>query len=154
MGTITVKATYDGVSFKIQDPVDLEPNTEYILTIEKEDSKKSENAIDFLIRNAGTISGPSDFSEEHDHYLYGTPKKGKQREWDQFLLIHHLLLQCLHRKTGIIIKHERYLMIFLIIKEYGLQMLLSMKLETVFQKPIKKLLLSSFEIATILNKYT
>lgn len=80
MGAITVKATYDGVSFKIQDPVDLEPNTEYILTIEKEDSKKSENAIDFLIRNAGTISGPSDFSEEHDHYLYGTPKKGKQRE--------------------------------------------------------------------------
>lgn len=80
MGAITVKATYDGVSFKIQDPVDLEPNTEYILTIEKEDSKKSENAIDFLIRNAGTISGPSDFSEEHDHYLYGTPKKGRQRE--------------------------------------------------------------------------
>jgi len=80
MGAITVKATYDGVSFKIQDPVDLEPNTEYILTIEKEDSKKPENVIDFLIRNAGTISGPSDFSEEHDHYLYGTPKKGKQRE--------------------------------------------------------------------------
>jgi len=24
--------------------------------------------------------GPRDWSEEHDHYLYGTPKRGKDRE--------------------------------------------------------------------------
>jgi hypothetical protein len=80
MGAITVKATYDGSSFKVIGPLELEPNTEYILTVEKDTSRKPEHAIEFLIRNAGTISGPSDFSEEHDHYLYGTPKKGIQKE--------------------------------------------------------------------------
>lgn len=80
MTTITVKATYDGSSFKIHEPLDLEPDTEYILTVEKKETEKPVNAIEFLIRNAGTIHGPSDFSEEHDHYLYGTPKKGKKPE--------------------------------------------------------------------------
>ena len=80
MGTITVRATYDGSSFKTLEPLELEPDTEYILTIEKNPKKRSEHAIEFLIRNAGTISGPSDLSDEHDHYLYGTPKKGEQRE--------------------------------------------------------------------------
>lgn len=28
-----------------------------------------------LERSAGTIEGPSDWSIEHDHYLYGTPKR-------------------------------------------------------------------------------
>jgi hypothetical protein len=76
METITVKATYDGSSFKIHGPVDLEPNTEYILTVEKEDSKKPENALEVLRKNIGSISGPADWSEEHDHYIHGTPKRG------------------------------------------------------------------------------
>lgn len=80
MNTITIKATYDGYSFKIHEPVDLEPNTEYIITVEKKETVRSINAIEFLIQNAGTIHGPSDFSVEHDHYLYGTPKKGKNTE--------------------------------------------------------------------------
>jgi len=80
MDTITVKATYDGSSFKIHEPIDLEPNTEYIITVEKKEIEKSVNAIEFLIRNAGTIHGPSNFSEEHDHYLYGTPKMSKNTE--------------------------------------------------------------------------
>ena len=78
MESITVKATYDGSSFKILEPLDLEPNAEYILTIEKKKQEKPVHAIEFLIKNAGIIHGPSDFSEEHDHYLYGTPKKGKK----------------------------------------------------------------------------
>ena len=80
MEPITVKATYDGSSFKIHEPVDLEPNRDYILTVEKEDSKRSIHAIEFLIQHAGTIHGPSDFSEEHDHYLYGTLKKSNSPE--------------------------------------------------------------------------
>lgn len=80
MGAITVKAIYDGSSFKVHEPLDLELNTEYLLTVEKKSSEKPVHAIEFLIQNAGTISGPSDFSEEHDHYLYGTPKKSRNTE--------------------------------------------------------------------------
>jgi hypothetical protein len=79
MGSITIKATFDGTSFKIVEPIELEPNKEYLLTVEKESSPKKEHAIDFLIKNAGKIHGPSDFSEEHDHYLYGTPKKSNHQ---------------------------------------------------------------------------
>ena len=41
MGSITIKATYDGSSFRVLEPVDLEPDTEYIITVEKVASKKN-----------------------------------------------------------------------------------------------------------------
>ncbi len=28
-----------------------------------------------LSKYAGTVEGPEDWSEEHDHYLYGVPKR-------------------------------------------------------------------------------
>jgi len=40
--------------------------------------EKKEDAIDFLFSIAGTAHGPDDQSIEHDHYLYGTPKKVKR----------------------------------------------------------------------------
>jgi hypothetical protein len=79
MGSITIKATFDGTSFKIVEPIELEPNKEYLLTVEKNSTSNGEHAIEFLIKNAGTIHGPPDFSDEHDHYLYGTPKKGNHQ---------------------------------------------------------------------------
>lgn len=30
---------------------------------------------DFLEETAGTVEMPADWSSEHDHYLYGTPKQ-------------------------------------------------------------------------------
>ncbi len=40
------------------------------------DRKKKRNADlwDWMEENAGTIEAPEDWSLEHDHYLYGTPK--------------------------------------------------------------------------------
>lgn len=35
----------------------------------------SESFHDFLERIAGSYDGPADWSAEHDHYLYGTPKR-------------------------------------------------------------------------------
>ena len=75
MGTVTVKAMYDGSSFKILEPLDLIPNTEYTLTVEVKNSETAENALDVLRRNIGTIHGPQDWSVEHDHYIRGTPKR-------------------------------------------------------------------------------
>lgn len=76
MTTITVKATYDGSSFKTLEPLDLEPDTEYILTVEKKETEKPEHALEVLRKNIGKIEGPVDWSEEHDHYIHGTPKRG------------------------------------------------------------------------------
>lgn len=39
------------------------------------------NAWDVLSKYAGTVEGPEDWSEEHDHYLYGVPKREKERKY-------------------------------------------------------------------------
>ena len=57
------------------DPVDITPNNECINYVEEVQDKKTEDAIDYLFSIAGTAHGPPDQSVEHDHYLYGTPKK-------------------------------------------------------------------------------
>ena len=33
------------------------------------------DALALLEKLAGTIEGPEDWADEHDHYLYGTPKR-------------------------------------------------------------------------------
>jgi hypothetical protein len=38
------------------------------------------NAWEVLRKMAGTVNGPPDWSEEHDHYLYGTPRKNPANE--------------------------------------------------------------------------
>jgi len=73
-----IRAPYDGRSFQVADPVDIAPNSECLINIEEIQQKNSEDAIDFLFSIAGTAHGPDDQSIEHDHYLYGTPKKGKR----------------------------------------------------------------------------
>lgn len=37
-----------------------------------------ETAWDILESMIGTVDAPADWSLEHDHYLYGTPKRGEQ----------------------------------------------------------------------------
>ncbi len=39
------------------------------------DLPESGGLWDFLERIAGTVEMPADWSSEHDHYLYGTPKR-------------------------------------------------------------------------------
>lgn len=70
-----IHATYDGQSFHVTEPIDIAPNTECIIYVEEVKDKKPVDAIDYLFSIAGTAHGPSDQSLEHDHYLYGTPKK-------------------------------------------------------------------------------
>lgn len=35
---------------------------------------------DVLKELAGSVNGPSDWSSQHDHYLYGTPKRDLDNE--------------------------------------------------------------------------
>ncbi len=75
----TVTVTYDGSTLHPEKPLNLEPNKRYrILVISEEKSPPDtpkENAWDILERLAGTVDAPEDWSIQHDHYLYGTPKR-------------------------------------------------------------------------------
>ncbi|MEP6774662.1 MAG: antitoxin family protein [Chloroflexota bacterium] len=76
--TKTIVAVYDGDVFRPVDPLDLEPNVKYQVTIEPMDHEQKVGdaaAWRTLATLSGTIDAPADWSSEHDHYIYGTPKR-------------------------------------------------------------------------------
>lgn len=79
MVTKALRAIYDGHSFQVTEPVDISPNSECLIYVEEVHPQKIEDAVDYLFSIAGNAHGPADQSIEHDHYLYGTPKKVKRK---------------------------------------------------------------------------
>ena len=71
----TVSAIFEDGVLRPETPVDLEPNRRYILTIQDELAPDEGNVWDTLAKLAGSVDAPPDWSSEHDHYLYGTPKR-------------------------------------------------------------------------------
>lgn len=65
---------FDGEVFKPLEPVDLKPNTHCVVRVEEEEQSVEKDVWDVLSELAGTVEAPEDWAEEHDHYLYGTPK--------------------------------------------------------------------------------
>lgn len=52
----TITAIFDGTVLRLESPVDLEPDTRYLVTVE-------------------ALRARDDWAQEHDHYLYGTPRR-------------------------------------------------------------------------------
>jgi len=74
--TKTLTAVFDGEVLRPEGPIDLTPNARYLVTVEQEVSTtEGESAWDILAQLTGTVEGPTDWAAEHDHYLYGTPKR-------------------------------------------------------------------------------
>lgn len=70
-----ITAVFDGNVLHPDAPLDLTPNTRYVITIQESISPPpAGDAWDVLEAMAGTIEAPTDWSSKHDHYLYGTPK--------------------------------------------------------------------------------
>jgi hypothetical protein len=74
--TRTLTVVFDGEVFRPTEPVDLPANTEYQVTIDQSNGI-SEDPVYPL---AGLVDfamdmGIPDLAEQHDHYLYGTPKR-------------------------------------------------------------------------------
>ncbi len=46
----------------------------FVETLRQQHLQTSNNAWDVLESLTGTVEAPEDWSAEHDHYLYGTPK--------------------------------------------------------------------------------
>ena len=61
-------------------PIKLERNKRYLITIVLEEVASIQNAWDLLENLTGTVEAPEDWSAEHDHYLYGTPKRQTMNE--------------------------------------------------------------------------
>ncbi len=71
-----VTVVFEGGVLRPDVPLDLAPNTRYVITIQElKETSSSGDAWDVLEAIAGTVDAPEDWSSEHDHYLYGTPKK-------------------------------------------------------------------------------
>jgi hypothetical protein len=77
--TKTLHAVFDGKVLEPEESLDLEPNVRYLVTIERKEAIGKQNLWDVLSEFAGMVEGPEDWSEEHDHYLYGVPKREKVR---------------------------------------------------------------------------
>ena len=74
----TIEAVFDGETLRPTEPLDLEPNTSYRISIELPPAPAGEpgDAWDELEALAGTVEAPVDWAREHDHYLSGAPKGG------------------------------------------------------------------------------
>jgi len=75
MGT-TLIAIYDGQVLRPEGSVDLKPNTRYQVIVERElHVSEGRDAWEVLEELVGALQGPEDWAAQHDHYLYGTPKR-------------------------------------------------------------------------------
>jgi hypothetical protein len=71
----TMTAVFDGRVLHPDSPSDLTPDTRYRITVEEvRPPVAGEDAWDVLETLAGTVEAPADWAEEHDHYLYASPK--------------------------------------------------------------------------------
>ena len=82
----TLHAVFDGEVLRPQGPVDLRVNGRYLLTVEPSGEEQAaaseeaqENLADYLASLA-VHTGIPDLAHQHDHYLYGTPKRGDSCE--------------------------------------------------------------------------
>lgn len=56
-------------------PDDLQQQVlEFVESLRQQRIETPDNAWDVLESLTGTVEAPTDWSAEHDHYLYGTPK--------------------------------------------------------------------------------
>jgi hypothetical protein len=76
---IAINAHYDGRVIVPDEQVDLPPNQALIVRIEAKEVDESpahESELAWLAANASDSTDvPSDLSHQHDHYLYGVPKR-------------------------------------------------------------------------------
>ncbi len=72
----TMTAIYDGRILLPESPLDLEPDTRCLVTIETfTQPSQATDVWSLLEALQGTLEAPDDWAGEHDHYLYGVPRQ-------------------------------------------------------------------------------
>jgi hypothetical protein len=77
---IQFSAHFDGKNICPDEPISLPENIPLRVSVDEAapataDAKGELDLFDRLESEAGLIEGPADWAAEHDHYLYGAPKK-------------------------------------------------------------------------------
>jgi hypothetical protein len=78
--TKTLRAIFDGNVLRPEGSVDLQPNTWYVVTIEREEGEKTEGETYPLtkILTLATDMGVTDFSTRHSQYAHGRLEDDKR----------------------------------------------------------------------------
>jgi predicted DNA-binding antitoxin AbrB/MazE fold protein len=75
----TIHAVYENGVFRPTDPVDLPESSTVELMVRASQPAEGKRPLAKLAEIAGQFPEnpdlPRDFAEQHDHYLYGTPKR-------------------------------------------------------------------------------
>ena len=74
----TFTAHFDGKALVPDEPVDLPAGSKYRVSLEPAEQEEQVDGSlrEFLLKFAGTIEGcPPDLAKNHDHYLYGKPRR-------------------------------------------------------------------------------
>jgi predicted DNA-binding antitoxin AbrB/MazE fold protein len=75
--TKTLEVVYDGSVFRPSGPVNLEAGKKYTISVSSSDKNTDvEQDPAFDIASLAVATNIPDLSAEHDHYLYGLPKRG------------------------------------------------------------------------------
>jgi len=79
---MVVRAHIQNGQLILDEPLALPDGTEVDLSVsvrpteDREEPQQAENLLEQLREMIGSAEGlPSDYAEQHDHYLYGTPKR-------------------------------------------------------------------------------
>lgn len=75
---VTVSAHFDGRVIVPDEPLDLRPNQALRIQIEPLEGDAEESALAWIATHAVESDElPTDLADQHDHYLYGSPKKDR-----------------------------------------------------------------------------
>jgi hypothetical protein len=73
---MTINAHFDGKVIVPDEPLDLQPNQALRIQIEPIEGEVEESALAWIDAHAVDSDAlPIDLADQHDHYLYGRPKK-------------------------------------------------------------------------------
>lgn len=67
----TLEAVFDGEVLRPAEPIELEPNTRVLITIEEQPATRSEAKSFLRTARSLNLQGPPDWSVRVDDYLYG-----------------------------------------------------------------------------------
>jgi len=74
--TKILEVLFDGSVFRPSGPVDLEAGKKYTITVQlSPEGSDADKDPAFEIASLAVDTHISDLAEEHDHYLYGSPKR-------------------------------------------------------------------------------
>lgn len=68
--TKTLEATFDGEVIRLDEPIELEPNTRIRITIESRKKLKRKRRSFLQTAKSLNLEGPSDWSARFEDYLY------------------------------------------------------------------------------------